>query len=94
MVQAKWSKVSGQSTQGIFGHGGTHGNRFNHLLGKNLGDTWQTKRETYIGNNPHRMRLQKKKYIGLNPARQWIYHIQKERILETLLGSVYITVAV
>jgi len=69
VIKAKWSNVSGQSTQGNFGHGGTHGNRFNHPLGKNPGDTWQTKRKTYIGNNPHRMRLQKEKYVVLDPAR-------------------------
>jgi len=69
VVKAKWSNVSGQSTQGNFGHGGTHGTRFSHPLGKNPGDAWQIKKETYIGNNPHRMRLQREKYTALNPSR-------------------------
>jgi len=33
VIKVKWSNVSGQSTQGNFGHGGTHGNRFNHPPG-------------------------------------------------------------
>jgi len=34
----KWSSVPGQLPQGSFGHGGTHGNLFNHPKGKNPGD--------------------------------------------------------
>jgi len=156
VIKAKWSNVSGQLTQGNFGHGGTHGNRFNHPLGKNPrdiissryppheprhfqllkmgiphgghtgktvrhdnplgrnpgdvivmqnaphrdgrdrkdsvkfaeeqwqwfrgkhndnplcknpGDVFHSQKKPYISNNPHRMRLQRKKYIALNSAR-------------------------
>jgi len=69
VIKAKWSNVSGQSTQSNFGHGGTHGNRFNHPLGKNPGDVFQAKKKPYIGNNPHRMRLHKNCYAPLNPER-------------------------
>ena len=36
----KWADVPGQAQQGNFGHGGTHGNLFNHPDGKNPGDFW------------------------------------------------------
>ena len=34
----KWAVVPGQAQQGNFGHGDTHGNRFNNPDGKNPGD--------------------------------------------------------
>jgi len=40
-----------------------------HEKGKNPGDTFQTKKEPYIGNNPHRMRLQKEQHLALDPSR-------------------------
>jgi hypothetical protein len=40
-----------------------------HPKGKNPGDVFQAKKEPYIGNNPHRMRLHPERYIALNPSR-------------------------
>jgi len=40
-----------------------------HPLGKNPGDIFQAKKEPYIGNNPHRMRLDKNSFLALNPER-------------------------
>ena len=39
------------------------------LDGKNPGDVFQAKKEPYVGNNPHRMRLEKERYAPLNPER-------------------------
>jgi len=41
----------------------------NYPLGKNPGDVFQARKEPYRGNNPHRMRLQKQKYLALDPSR-------------------------
>jgi len=40
-----------------------------HPLGHNPGDTFQTKKEPYIRNNPHRMRLQNEQFLALDPSR-------------------------
>jgi len=40
-----------------------------HPKGKNPGDVFQTKKEPYVGNNPHRMRLQKEQYLALDSSR-------------------------
>ncbi|MFQ6095695.1 MAG: DNA methyltransferase [Candidatus Bathyarchaeia archaeon] len=40
-----------------------------HPKGKNPGDVFQVQKQPYIGNNPHRMRLQKSLYTPLNPKR-------------------------
>jgi DNA modification methylase len=45
----KWSNVPGQAQQGNFGHGGTHGNRFNHPDGKNPGDFWNVCTKPFKG---------------------------------------------
>jgi DNA modification methylase len=36
--------------------------------GKNPGDTFQTQKEPYIGNNPHRMRLEPEQHVALDPS--------------------------
>jgi DNA modification methylase len=43
--------------------------RLLRLDGKNPGDVFQAKKEPYLGNNPHRMRLEKENYVPLNPER-------------------------
>jgi len=43
--------------------------KHNHPLGKNPGDVFQTTKEPYVGNNPHRMRLKKEQYLALNSSR-------------------------
>ena len=45
------------------------GKHENNPKGKNPGDVFQSKKKPYIGNNPHRMRLQKDKYLALDPSR-------------------------
>ena len=40
----------------------------NGLKGKNPGDVFQTKKKPYIGNNPHRMRLEPEQHIALDPS--------------------------
>jgi len=40
-----------------------------HEKGKNPGDTFQTRKKPYIGNNPHRMRLQNEQFLALDPSR-------------------------
>lgn len=41
----------------------------NNSKGKNPGDTFQTRKKPYIGNNPHRMRLQNEQFLALDPSR-------------------------
>jgi len=43
--------------------------KHNHPLGKNPGDVFQTTKEPYVGNNPHRMRLKKEQYLALDSSR-------------------------
>jgi DNA modification methylase len=40
-----------------------------HEKGKNPGDTFQTRKKPYIGNNPHRMRLQNEQFLALDSSR-------------------------
>lgn len=40
-----------------------------HERGKNPGNTFQTRKKPYIGNNPHRMRLQKEQHLALDASR-------------------------
>jgi len=40
-----------------------------HEKGKNPGDTFQTRKKPYIGNNPHRMRLQNEQFLALDASR-------------------------
>lgn len=56
VVKTKWSNVSGQLTQSNFGHGGTHGNRFNHPLGKKPGDVIS---QSYPPHEPRHFQLLK-----------------------------------
>jgi len=47
VIKTKWSSVPNQPTQGNFGHGGTHGNLFNHPKGKNPGDVIEQTTEPF-----------------------------------------------
>lgn len=55
--------------RGYIGGGPSLHQKSHHSKGKNPGDIFQTRKEPYIGNNPHRMRLQKEQYLALDPSR-------------------------
>jgi DNA modification methylase len=59
-----------EAEEAFFGHPQTnHYQMEDSPKGKNRGDAFQTKKEPYIGNNPHRMRLQKEQFLALDPSR-------------------------
>ncbi len=67
--QPKWDDTDPYRTTTAKLHREGYGVGTLHPLGKNPGDVFQAKKEPYVGNNPHRMRLEKGRYVPLNPRR-------------------------
>jgi hypothetical protein len=67
--QPKWDDSDPHRTTTAKLHREGYGVGTLHPLGKNPGDVFQAKKEPYVGNNPHRMRLEKGRYVPLNPRR-------------------------
>jgi len=67
--QPKWDDSDPYRTTTAKLHREGYGVGTLHPLGKNPGDVFQAKKEPYVGNNPHRMRLEKGRYVPLNPRR-------------------------
>ena len=70
-VKANIEHFAPKGSGGHYAYGGLDSKegKHNHPSGKNPGDVFQTSKEPYVGNNPHRMRLKKEQYLALDTSR-------------------------